>query len=357
MYEKDNELRKVISDLIKSNGPIQLSEFMSICLYDRNYGYYANNKVIGDKGDFITSPEISQVFGEFIALSVFNNAKKSKFNKINLLELGPGKGTLTNDILITIDKIKNSGFELNPFLYEKNARLKDIQEKKLFKYKCKWVKNFNEISRDPTYIIANEFFDALPINQIESNNGFWYERKIGLKDNSFYFELGSKKIDAVKTNPYPSGKIIEDRLYTRNLLVNIFDLIIKNKGALIIIDYGQLEENLINGNTLQGVKKHKASNVFQNIGLTDLSSWVNFSDFTKDLPKEIRYQGPITQKEFLINLGIKSRFENLAKNKSATERRLLFTQFERLVSSSHMGQAFKVMILYSKNMKSFEGFK
>ena len=357
MCEKNNELRKIISDLIKSNGPVHLSEFMAICLYDRNYGYYTNSKVIGNKGDFITSPEISQVFGEFIALSVFNNARKSKINKINLIELGPGKGTLTNDILTTIDKIKNNGFELNPFLYEKNAGLKDIQEKKLFKYKCKWIKNFSEISRIPTYIIANEFFDALPINQIESNNGFWYERKIGLKDNTFCFELGSKINDTVETSPYPSGKIIEDRLYTKNLLVNIFDLIIKNKGALIIIDYGQLEENFINGNTLQGVIKHKTSDIFENIGLTDLSSWVNFSDFIKDLPKEIEYQGPITQKEFLINLGIKSRFENLAKNKSAVERRHLFTQFERLVSLSHMGQAFKVIILYSENMESFEGFK
>ena len=357
MCEKNNELRKIISDLIKSNGPIHLSEFMAICLYDRNYGYYTNSSVIGNKGDFITSPEISQVFGEFIALSVFNNARKSKINKINLVDLGPGIGTLTNDILTTIDKIKNNGFELNPFLYEKNAGLKDIQEKKLFKYKCKWIKNFSEISRIPTYIIANEFFDALPINQIESNNGFWYERKIGLKDNTFCFELGSKINDTVETSPYPSGKIIEDRLYTKNLLVNIFDILIKNKGALIIIDYGQLEENFINGNTLQGVIKHKTSDIFENIGLTDLSSWVNFSDFIKDLPKEIKYQGPITQKEFLINLGIKSRFENLAKNKSAAERRHLFTQFERLVSSSHMGQAFKVMILYSENMKSFEGFK
>ena len=357
MCEKDNELRKIISDLIKSNGPIHLSEFMSICLYDSNYGYYKNSKVIGNKGDFITSPEISQVFGEFIALSIFNNSKKSKINKINLLELGPGKGTLSNDILITIDKIKNNGFELYPFLYEKNTVLKEVQKKKLLKYKCKWIENLNEISELPTYIIANEFFDALPINQMESNNGFWYERKIGLKDNTFCFELGSKIIDQVEISPYPSGKIIEDRLYTKNLLVNIFDVIIKNKGALIIIDYGQIEENFINGNTLQGVKKHKKTDVFENIGLTDLSSWVNFSDFIKDLPKGIKYQGPITQKEFLINLGIKSRFENLAKNKSTTERRHLFTQFERLVSSSHMGQAFKVMILYSEKMKSFEGFK
>ena len=357
MYEKDNELRKIISDLIKSNGPIHLSEFMSICLYDRNYGYYTNNKVIGNKGDFITSPEISQVFGELIALSIFNNAKKSEINKINFLELGPGKGTLIRDILKTIDKINNNGFEINPLLYEKNTALKDIQKKRLLKYKCKWIENLSEISKIPTYIIANEFFDALPINQIVSNNGFWYERKIGLKNNTFCFELGSKIIDPVEISPYPSGKIIEDRLYTKNLLVNIFDLVLKNKGALIIIDYGQLEENFINGNTLQGVIKHKSSDIFENIGLTDLSSWVNFSDFIKDLPKEIKYQGPITQKEFLINLGIKSRFENLAKNKSATERRHLFTQFERLVSSSHMGQAFKVMILYSENMKSFEGFK
>ena len=99
----------------------------------------------------------------------------------------------------------------------------------------------------------------------------------------------------------------------------------------------------------------KKSDIFENIGLTDLSSWVNFSDFIKELPIEIKYQGPITQKEFLINLGIKSRFENLAKNKSATERRHLFTQFERLVSSSHMGQAFKVMILYSEKLiKNFK---
>lgn len=357
MYEKDNELKKIITDLIKSNGPIQLSEFMSICLYDRKYGYYTNSRVIGNKGDFITSPEISQVFGEFIAVSVFNNARKSKINKINLLELGPGKGTLINDILITIDKIKNNNFELNPFLYEKNARLKDIQEKKLLKYKCKWIKNLSQIPGIPTYIIANEFFDALPINQIVSNNGFWYERKIGLKNNTFCFELGSKIIDKVQISPFPSGKIIEDKLYTKNLIVNIFNVIIKNKGALIIIDYGQLEENFINGNTLQAVIKHKTSDIFKNIGLTDLSSWVNFSDFIKNLPKEIKYQGPITQKEFLINLGIKVRFENLARNKSATERRRLFNQFERLVSSSYMGQAFKVMILYSENMKSFEGFK
>ena len=133
MNKKDDELRKIIFNLIKSNGPIHMSEFMSICLYDSNYGYYKNSRVIGNKGDFITSPEISQVFGEFIALSVLNNARKSKINEINLLELGPGKGTLTNDILTTIDKIKNNGFELNPFLYEKNARLKDIQEKKLAK--------------------------------------------------------------------------------------------------------------------------------------------------------------------------------------------------------------------------------
>ena len=134
MNEKDDELRKIIFNLIKSNGPIHMSEFMSICLYDSNYGYYKNSRVIGNKGDFITSPEISQVFGELIALSIFNNAKNSEINKINFLELGPGKGTLIRDILKTIDKINNNGFEINPLLYEKNTALKDIQKKRLLKY-------------------------------------------------------------------------------------------------------------------------------------------------------------------------------------------------------------------------------
>ena len=119
MCEKNNELRKIISDLIKSNGPIHLSEFMSMCLYDKHHGYYRNSRVIGKKGDFITSPEISQVFGEFIAFSILNNAKRSKINKINLLELGPGKGTLTSDILTTIDKITNNDFGLIHYYMKK----------------------------------------------------------------------------------------------------------------------------------------------------------------------------------------------------------------------------------------------
>ena len=353
---QNNPLKKKIIRLIETNGSMHLSEFMEICLYNYDYGYYSNSSVVGRKGDFITSPEISQVFGELISLNFYNNALLSNLKEVNLVELGPGNGTLMLDMLKTFSKIKTNHIQFNPFLYEKSDQLKKIQRKNLIKFKCNWINSLSDIPNKPTYFIANEFFDSLPINQFISNDGSWHERKIEVKNNDFCFVLGGKILDKIDDNPYPNGKIIEQSVNTQSILSKIFHLILENKGALIVIDYGQIYENLNYKNTLQGVKNHQATDVFQNIGHTDLSSWVNFSDFIKNIPKGIIYRGPITQKEFLINLGIKNRFEDLGLNKSASERRNLFNEFDRLVSDSHMGQAFKVLGMQSENLNILEGF-
>jgi len=353
----NEKLKKKIKNIILNQGPIDLSMFMEICLHDNDFGYYSlNNQVIGGKGDFITAPEISQVFGELIALNLFDNFNNSKINKINLVELGPGKGTLMNDILSTFDKVKNNNISINSLLFEKSNHLKSLQEKNLIKHKCKWIKKINEIPNLPTYFIANEFFDALPINQAISKNGLWYERKINLKGNNLCFSSGKKLLNQPKENPYPDGRILEERPETKNIIKIILEIILKNEGSLLIIDYGQTNEKKLNRNSLQSIKNHKVSSFFENLGTTDISSWVNFSDIINFLPKSINIQGPITQREYLMNLGIQERFEKLGKNKSSSIRRSLFADFERLVSNSYMGQVFKVMVISSKKLSKFAGF-
>ena len=128
------------------------------------------------------------------------------------------------------------------------------------------------------------------------------------------------------------------------------------RSAIIIVDYGQVDKKFKERNTIQGVLDNKKSPIFENLGFTDLSSWVNFTDIINRIPKGLVYQGPITQKNFLLNLGIKERFENLSKDKLPIEKRQLISDFERLISSSFMGQAFKVLIIRSENLPPFQGF-
>ena len=352
----DANLKTKIISHIKDNGPINLSSFMEMCLHDKQFGYYSNSNVIGKNGDFITAPEVSQVFGELIAANIIDNQIKSNFFKANIVDLGPGKGTLISDILSTIKKLKKSNYYLNPILYEKSDILRQIQKNKLKINNCSWIKNINEINELPTYFIANEFFDALPIDQYVSQNGRWHQRNINFKHNNFYFEVGEQIKSQPNTDPKPDGRILEDGLTAKIYIEKICKIILKNSGAIIIIDYGQVDKKFKERNTVQGVLNNKKSPIFENLGFTDLSSWINFTDIINRIPKGLVYQGPITQKKFLLNLGIKERFENLSKDKSPIEKRQLISDFERLISSSFMGQAFKVLIIRSEKLSPFLGF-
>ncbi len=352
----DANLKTKIISHIKDNGPINLSSFMEMCLHDKQFGYYSNSNVIGKNGDFITAPEVTQVFGELIAANIIDNQIKSNVFKGNIVDLGPGKGTLISDILCTIKKLKKSNHYLNPILYEKSEILRQIQKNKLKSNNCSWIKNINKINELPTYFIANEFFDALPIDQYVSQNGRWHQRIINYKHDYFHFDIGEQIKSQPKSDPKPDGSILEDGLTAKIYIEKICKIILKNSGAIIIIDYGQIDEKFRERNTIQGVLDNKKSPILENLGFTDLSSWVNFTDIINIIPKGLVYQGPITQQKFLLNLGIKERFENLSRDKSTIEKRHLISDFERLISSSFMGQAFKVLIIRSENLSPFLGF-
>ena len=357
MSLSDKFLRDLICEEIDQKGSIALDKFINHCLYNPEYGYYNKNKIIGKDGDFITSPEISQMFGELILISFiyqWENSKKPK--EFNLIELGPGNGTLMLDMLKTAKKYPNFFSKLNPILFEKSSALKKIQRKLLSEFNCIWVNSFDKINQKPSFIVANEFLDSFPIKQIVSRNGNWYENVILHKNRNFYFGIGEKIIDQNLPNAIPDGKIIEISMQSDFFFSKLLNLISLNGLSLIIIDYGKITEDYPIGNTLQGVRKHKAASIFDNLGETDITSLVNFKRLVNKISPNIRVQGPITQKEYLYNLGIKDLTEKISLILPVNERRGLLSSFERLVSNKHMGQVFKVLGLSNFNFSNLPGF-
>ena len=264
MNNKDDKIAKILKKNILRHGALSLADYMHICLTHPKYGYYIKNEPIGVKGDFTTSPEISQMFGELIGLWIvqvwMDHQKPEKFS---LVELGPGKGTLMADILRATRMITGFHNALELFLIEISPSLKNIQKKALKGFPVKWKTEINGLPNQPTIIIANEFFDALPISQFQRKSDKWMEVMVNLKNlsepdsNEFCFQLmnPSKEILVNFENEvFEEGCMIEISKTMQNIIFHLSKHIQKNSGAALIIDYGK-EGNV--GNTLQAVRKHK----------------------------------------------------------------------------------------------------
>ena len=171
--------REKIFSEIYSKGPITVERYMDLCLYDKEVGYYSSSESIGKLGDFVTSPEISQVVGELLGLWLAETwARQSSRSKFNLVELGPGNGTLMADILRFTRKIKQFSELASVYLVETSKRLKLIQKNHLKKYSINWISSIRDLPALPTFVVANEFLDALPTRQFIRINDEWKERHI-----------------------------------------------------------------------------------------------------------------------------------------------------------------------------------
>ena len=274
-------LNEKIIKKIKKFGPIPLDEFMTICLYDKKLGYYSSKNPIGCKGDYVTSPEISQIFGELIGLWLlqvwYDQGSPSKFN---LIELGPGNGTLMKDILRATSIEPNFKKAANIFLIERSKILKQNQSKQLSLYNVIWKKDLKKINNLPIFIIANEFFDALPIKQFKRKKNSILEKNYKLDKNYKVKEVFYKalKNDIKILKSYKSLKklhFIELPKLGFQELKKMIKKISKLTGCILIIDYGYLKSN--NRNTLQSVMKHKKNSLLDNLGKADITSHVNFN--------------------------------------------------------------------------------
>ena len=336
-----------------------LDKFIEHSLYDKSNGYYMKNNPIGDKGDFITAPEISVLFSEMISIwlvGFWENLGKPK--KINIIELGAGTGEMMFQINNSLKNFEIFRKSCEFYILEKSPKLMKIQKKKNRIFKIKWIDKLNKIKNFPTIIIANEFFDALPVKQYKKLGRVWYERyvvknkdKYEFKDEKIQF-LEIEKNLGEKVRGYE--KFIEFSPRSIEKISEISKIIKKNNGGALIIDYGYLGKKMLD--TVQSVKNHKKTDILKNIYKSDITHLLNFSFYKKKFHKKLDQIKIISQRKFLINMGILHRAEILSKNLTFRQKTDLYYRVQRLIDSKQMGELFKVMLVTNKQNNFSMGF-
>ena len=352
----------VISQIFKDKKSLPLNIFIDKALYNKKYGYYSKKNPIGIKGDFITAPLISELFGEMIGIwCVAFWEKLGKPKNINIVELGPGEGSLCMTLMKVFSRFKMFNNALEIKLLEKSKFLKQIQESKISSNKVKWIKNINEIKNGPTIFLANEFFDALPIKQFILKKNICHERfvkyinkrklifcdkKINLKNLNHLAQLGLIK----------KQKIIEFPIEAIKYLKSVSEIIKKHDGGMICFDYGYKKIKM--SNSLQSVKKHNYSNLLSNVGNTDITHHINFNLFSKIIKNLGLHLEEITEHRiFLQKMGIIHRANILTKNVNFHVKADIYYRLKRLLDRNEMGQLFKVLFFKKKGLKFNLGFK
>ena len=346
---------------IKKSGEIPLDKFIDLSLYSKKFGYYMKKNPFGKKGDFITAPNISRLFSEIIAIWIISFWKNlGSPRNFNLIELGAGNGEMMKVRLESFQNFPSFLESCNIIIHEKSPILIRIQKEKLSKSKIIWVSQINKIKKNPSIFIANEFFDAMPIKQFKKLKNIWYEKFVNFENYSKASFI-EKKTDIKKIEKRLNFKISQNQNFIEysefgfDYLKNISDIIKKNTGGLLIIDYGYLEKKM--KNTLQAVSNHKFANILDNIGEVDITHNINFELFKKFTQKLGGLDNNLnTQKNFLIKMGIKERAEILSRNKNFSKKADIFYRLNRLIDEKQMGTLFKVMFIKSKKIEFNLGF-
>lgn len=341
------------------NLPVDI--FFKNVLYDKKFGYYNSKQPLGEKGDFITSPKISNLFSEMIAVWMVSTWELfGKPKNFNIVELGPGDGNLIKILLNSFKKFPQFNSSKNIFLYEESNYLKKIQKNNIRDKQIKWINNLNKIKRGPVIFFGNEFFDAIPIKQFKKSKGTFFEK-------NFILNKHNKIEETFKKSSKTSIKLIKSYKCLKHLnfiefpkiglqeLKKITKKISKLNGCLLMVDYGYLKPN--NQNTLQSVKKHKKNNLLDNLGQADVTAHVNFSLLKEFFVKNnLKIKNIITQKQFLESMGILKRAEVIAKKMNFREQSNLYLRLKRLMSPLYMGSLFKVILAYKFKKDNFAGF-
>ena len=346
---------------LKKKLNLSLDKFINLSLYNKKFGYYMKKNPFGKKGDFITSPNISRLFSEMIAIWVISFWQSIGFpKKFNLIELGGGNGEMMKIIIESLKNFPNFSKACNFIIFEKSPSLVKIQKKKLIDAEISWITQIKKINKNPSIFIANEFFDSIPIKQFVKREKLWFEKFVNLKSKkkAYFYE---KKIDIQKFEKKINFKISKNQNFIEyseigfNYLNEISNLIKENSGGLLLIDYGYTDKKM--KNTLQGVSNHKFANILNNIGDVDITHNISFELFKKFIKRKGGLQNNLTsQKNFLTKMGIKKRAEIISKNESFLRKADIYHRLKRLIDENQMGSLFKVMLIKNKRNKFKLGF-
>lgn len=338
-------LEALIRERIVQEGPIGLDRYMELCLGHPQHGYYMAQQPFGADGDFITAPEISQFFGELIGIWCIGAWQAmGEPAEFVLAELGPGRGTLMADVLRAARVVPAFVQAARVHLVETSPRLSAIQRNTLGG-DVLWHARVEDLPQAPTLFLANEFFDAIPIRQFERRDGRWFERTIGLENDALSLGLVPSDI-ALNGN---DGDVIEFSPARMEIASAIGKKLNANRGAALIIDYGHLRS--APGDTLQALRKHKFVPITESPGLCDVTSHVDFASLEKSFRQEgVQVFPPLTQRNFLLAMGLEQRMAALSAKSLPAQQSLLKRGASRLVDEDQMGNLFKVLAVVSPGL-------
>jgi SAM-dependent MidA family methyltransferase len=344
-----NALGTRIAALIAAQGPISVAQYMTLALHEAEAGYYATRDPFGREGDFITAPEISQMFGEMLGLwcgQAWVDQGCPKNTK--LVELGPGRGTLMADALRALKRVPGFLAEVEVVMVEASPTLREIQQERLKHSgaQIRWTAHF-DISDAPLLLLANEFFDALPVRQYVKTARGWCERMVVTKGDGLDFALAPQitpaaAIPASRASA-PEGGVYEVSPAATSLTEEIGRVIANHGGAALLLDYGYTRIDF--GETLQAVGKHRFASLLEEPGVKDLSAHVDFTalaDAARHGGAEI--YGPQAQGALLEALGLGARANRLADANPA-EAQAVRAAARRLTAPDQMGTLFQGLAL------------
>lgn len=354
------ELEGRIAALIAAQGPISVAQYMTLALHDPERGYYAARDPLGAKGDFTTAPEISQMFGELIAAWCAQVwSEQGEPQRTQLIELGPGRGSLMADALRVLKRVPKFLDAVDVVLVEASPVLRELQREKLKDSgaRIRWTPHF-DVRDAPVLVIANEFFDALPIRQYVKTARGWCERMVVVKDGKLDFALAplptpNAAIPASRAGA-PEGGFYEVSPAATALSEEIGRSLVSHGGAALFLDYGYAELGF--GETLQAVRAHRSARPLDEPGRSDLSAHVDFTALA-DAARHGGAEsfGPLPQGQFLQGLGIEARAKTLAGANPA-EADQVMVAFRRLTAPEQMGNLFQAMALLPPSAPPPPGF-
>ncbi|MFY0636901.1 class I SAM-dependent methyltransferase [Maricaulis maris] len=354
-----------LRDRIRSGGPLSIAAFMTEALFDPRHGFYATKDPIGAGADFITAPEISQMFGELLGLVAAQTwLDMGRPDTLKLIEMGPGRGTMMADALRAARTVPGFLDATEVVLIEASAALKAVQAQTLGPSgaQIRWVDRLEAVAPGPSIILGNEFLDCLPVRQALRHEGVWHERLVGLNpddDGAFVFVLGpplgeDEALIPARLHEAEDGALVELRPGDRQVVDLLAARFSEQPGRALFIDYGPAQSEM--GDTLQAIRAHKKQPPLEAPGTADLTARVDFESLLQaGRDAGLKAYGPECQGDWLLGLGLEARAAALSQSQPG-KRAEIARQIWRLTDNEQMGELFKLVCLDSADLPLPPGF-
>jgi len=349
-------LGREIAAIIRETGPIGIDRYMALCLGHPAHGYYRTRDPLGARGDFTTAPEITQMFGELIgAWAAWVHRAMGAPEPLLLVELGPGRGTLMGDALRALAAAA-PGLRVAPHLVETSGVLRQVQERRLAGTAATWHPGLESVPDGPAIIIANEFFDCLPVRQFVRAGDGWHERLVGIgADGALAFGLAPEPTPGIAAEA-ADGAVVSVPGVALDTVRAIARRVRDQGGVLLAIDYGHVEPGF--GDTLQALAGHAFADPLAAPGEADLTCHVDFAALAlAGREAGAAIHGPVSQGDFLTALGLRERAARLRLRADDAQAASIDAAVTRLTDDrpEGMGRLFKVMVLSAPALDGLPG--